>query len=68
MDGHHTMDNIGQTPGDPYRGYGYFLLRFRGNVVRRMGTQQQPWITVQSDIANDPILFIDHCDIYFMVH
>ena len=27
--------------GAPYRGYGYVPLRFGGNVVRRMGTQQQ---------------------------
>ena len=31
----------GQTHGAPYRGYGYVPLRFGGNVVRRMGTQQQ---------------------------
>ena len=27
--------------GAPYRGYGYVPVRFGGNVVRRMGTQQQ---------------------------
>ena len=27
--------------GAPFRGYGYVPLRIRGNVVRRMGTQQQ---------------------------
>ena len=43
---------IGWTHGAPYHGYGYVPLRFRGggggggvggegNVVRRMGTQQQ---------------------------
>ena len=31
----------GRTHGAPYRGYGYVPLRFGGNVVRRMGTQQQ---------------------------
>ena len=30
----------GRTHGAPYRGYGYVPLRFGGNVVRRMGTQQ----------------------------
>ena len=32
---------FGRTHGAPYRGYGYVPLRFGGNVVRRMGTQQQ---------------------------
>ena len=35
---------FGRTHGAPYRGYGYLPLRFGGgggNVVRRMGTQQQ---------------------------
>ena len=32
---------IGWTHSAPYRGYGYASLRFGGNVVRRMGTQQQ---------------------------
>ena len=27
--------------GTPYRSHGYDLLRFRGNVVMKMGTQQQ---------------------------
>ena len=27
--------------GTPYRSHGYVLLRFRGNVVMQMGTQQQ---------------------------
>ena len=27
--------------GTPYRSHGYVLLRFRGNVVMKMGTQQQ---------------------------
>ena len=36
---------IGRTHGAPYRGYGYVPLRFGGNVVRRMGTQQQQNIT-----------------------
>ena len=27
--------------GIPYRSHGYVLLRFRGNVVMKMGTQQQ---------------------------
>ena len=31
----------GRTYGAPYRGYGYVPLRFGGNVVRRMGKQQQ---------------------------
>ena len=36
-------DSIGRTHGAPYRGYGYVPLRFGGggDVVRRMGTQQQ---------------------------
>ena len=25
------------------------------------------WILVQSDIVNDLILFVGHCDLYFMV-
>ena len=33
--------NDGRTHGAPYRGYGYVTLRFGGNVVRRMGTQQR---------------------------
>ena len=33
---------IGRTHEAPYRGYGYVPLRFGGNVVRRMGTQQHP--------------------------
>ena len=32
----------GRTHSAAYRGYGYVWLRFGGNVVRRMGTQQQP--------------------------
>ena len=32
---------IGRTHGTPYHGYGYIPPRFGGNVVRRMGTQQQ---------------------------
>ena len=35
------VDGIGRTHGAPYRGYGYVPLRFGGDVVRRMGTQQQ---------------------------
>ena len=31
----------GRTHGAPFRGYGYVPLRNGGNVVRRMGTQQQ---------------------------
>ena len=27
--------------GTPYRSHGYVLLRFRGNAVMKMGTQQQ---------------------------
>ena len=27
--------------GTPYRSLGYVLLRFRGNVIMKMGTQQQ---------------------------
>ena len=27
--------------GTPYRSHGYVLLRFKGNVVMKMGTQQQ---------------------------
>ena len=30
---------LGWTHSTPYRGYGNVPLRFRGNVVRRMGTQ-----------------------------
>ena len=33
----------GRTYGAPYRGYGYVPLRFGGNVVRRMGTQQRAY-------------------------
>ena len=33
--------SLGRTDGAPYRGYGYVPLRFGGNIVRRMGTQQQ---------------------------
>ena len=33
--------SIGRTHGAPYRGYGYVPLRFGGNVVRRIRTQQQ---------------------------
>ena len=32
---------LGRTHGTPYRGYGYVPLRFGGNAVRRMRTQQQ---------------------------
>ena len=35
------MFYIGRTHGVPYRSYGYVPLRLGGNVVRRMGTQQQ---------------------------
>ena len=31
---------LGRTHGAQYRGYRYVPLRFGGNVVRRMGTQQ----------------------------
>ena len=34
------MWNYGRTHGAPFRGYGYVPLRNGGNVVRRMGTQQ----------------------------
>ena len=37
----HRVILLGRTHGAPYRGYGYVPLRFGGNVVRRMGTQQQ---------------------------
>ena len=33
--------SIGRTHGSPDRGYGYIPQRFGGNVVRRMGTQQE---------------------------
>ena len=36
-----AISRNGRTHGAPYRGYGYVPLRFGGNVVRRMGTQQQ---------------------------
>ena len=36
----YSILSIGWTHGAPYRGYGYVPLRFVGNVVRRMGTQQ----------------------------
>ena len=36
-----SKTTLGRTHGAPYRGYGYVPLRFGGNVVRRMGTQQQ---------------------------
>ena len=32
---------LGRTHVAPYRGYGYVPLRFGGNVIRRMGTQQE---------------------------
>ena len=35
------VHQLGRTQGAPYRGYGYVPLRFWGNVVRRMGKQQQ---------------------------
>ena len=35
------LDAYGRTHGAPYRGHGYGPLRFVGNVVMRMGTQQQ---------------------------
>ena len=38
---HKTWNSYGWMHGAPYRGYGYVPLRFGGNVVRRMGTQQQ---------------------------
>ena len=34
----------GRTHGAPFRGYGYVPLRNGGNVVTRMGTQQQLFI------------------------
>ena len=33
--------HYGRTHGAPFRGYGYVPLRNGGNVVTRMGTQQQ---------------------------
>ena len=33
----------GGTHGASYCGHGYVPLRFAGNVVMRMGTQQQSW-------------------------
>ena len=36
-----TDDKYWTDARRPYRGYGYVPLRFGGNVVRRMGTQQQ---------------------------
>ena len=39
---------IALVPSFIIRGYGYVLLRFGGNVVRRMGTQQQRLIKVYS--------------------
>ena len=41
---------IGRTHGVPYRGYGYFPLRFGENVVRRMGTQQHSIQWVVTDL------------------
>ena len=41
---------IWTTHGGPYHGYGYVPLKFVGNVVRRIGTQQQHYC-IQSDIA-----------------
>ena len=38
----HTHTVCGRTHGAPYRGHGSVPLRFGGNVVMRMGTQQQP--------------------------
>ena len=35
------LSSFGRTHGAPYRGYGYVPLMYGGNVVRRMGTQQQ---------------------------
>ena len=32
---------VSSVSGAPYRGYGYVPMRFGGNVVRRMETQQQ---------------------------
>ena len=43
----------------PYRGYGYFPLRFGGHVVRRMGTQQQS-VTNLNKNKNKEIPLI-HC-------
>ena len=35
------LQKFRRTHGTPYHGYGYVPLRFEGNVVRRMGTQEQ---------------------------
>ena len=45
---------IGRMHGAPYRGYRYVPLRFGvggGNVVRRMGTQQQQFIYLSAHLS-----------------
>ena len=39
--GYMPIWTVGKTHSAPYHGYGYVLLRFGRNVIRRMGTQQQ---------------------------
>ena len=44
-----------RTHGAPYRGYGYVSLRFGGNVVRKMGTQQQQAVQVYDKPNQCPV-------------
>ena len=61
----------GRTHGAPFRGYGYVPLRNGGNVVTRIGTQQQQkymstdFINNFSEISNfkkskNPMGFFSH--------
>ena len=43
--------NYGRTHGAPFRGYGYVPLRNGGNVVTRIGTQQQQQHMNHMDIS-----------------
>ena len=51
---------VGRTHGAPYRGYGYVPLRFWGNVVRRMGTQQQLIGKKEGGIVGSSVKLIYH--------
>ena len=57
------MVKNGQTHGTPYCGHGYVPLRFggEGNIIMRMGTQQQHMI-------KGIISAFDHMEICFVIN
>ena len=60
-----TVSN-GRTHGAPYRGHGLVPLRFGGNVVMRMGTQQQN--SILFELAGYQQLGARRCESWILSH